>query len=80
MAFASFSSIPVARSVGAVTFGTGEVKRLQTKGYGKCTARDVASQPYRSTTGAFRSLVECGGAMAVPSVSAELNWTLSYNY
>lgn len=80
MAFASFSSVPVARSEGAVTFGTGEVKRLQTKGYGKCAARDVASQPYQSTTGAFRSLVECGVAMAVPSASAELNWTLSYNY
>jgi hypothetical protein len=80
MSFASFSSGPVLRSAGAVTFGTGEVKRLETRGYGNCTAQEVARQPYRSTTGAFRSLVECGLAIAAPSATAELNWALSYNY
>ena len=80
MAFASFSSRPVTRSAGTVTFGTGEVKRLETRGYGNCAAQQVAKQPYRSTTGAFRSLVECDVMMAVPTASTELNWTLSYNY
>ncbi|MDQ0839278.1 hypothetical protein [Sphingomonas faeni] len=80
MAFASFSSGAVARSAEAVTFGTGEVKRMDTRGYGKCETRDVAKQPYRSTTGAFRSLVECGVVMAVPSASTDLSWALSYNY
>lgn len=80
MAFASFSSGAVARSSGSVTFGTGEVKRLETRGYGDCKTRDVANHPYRSTTGAFRSLVECGVAKGAPSTSAELSWALSYNY
>jgi hypothetical protein len=80
MAFASFSSGPVAQSAGAIAFGTGEVRRFETQGYGRCTARDVTNQPYRSTTGAFRSLVECGAALTVPSATAELNWVLSYNY
>ena len=69
-----------ARSAGAVTFDAGDVTSLRTQGYGNCTTREVAEQPYRSTTGAFRSLVQCGAAMAEPSASAELNWTLSYNY
>lgn len=80
MAFATFSSAPVARSAGEITFGAGEITRLKTRGYGACTVRDVATQPYRSTTGAFRSLVECGVAMGAPMDSVELNWALSYNY
>jgi hypothetical protein len=80
MAFASFSSAPIARSAGEVTFGAGEVKALKTQGYGTCTTRNVADQPYRSTTGAFQSLVECNLKMTVPSDTAELSWALSYNY
>ena len=80
MAFASFSSSPTVRSAGEITFGTGEVSRFKTHGYGGCNVGDVAKQPYRSTTGAFRSLVECGVAMKKPTGSVELNWSLSYNY
>lgn len=80
MAFASFSSNPVVGSAGEVTFKKGQVTALATRGYGSCNARNVAQQPYRATTGAFRSLVGCGLTAAPVRTRAEMSWTLSYNY
>jgi hypothetical protein len=78
--FASFSSAPRLGKAGTVSFGKGEVRRLETNGYGVCRAGEPDDAAYKASTGPFRTLVRCtrqepraaGGAI-------ELQWSLSYS-
>jgi hypothetical protein len=75
--FATFSAGAQSNG-GAVTFGSGDVRRFEVKGLDGCTAAPATDPVYRAPTGAFQTRVACQGGARTVTAPFTVSWTLNY--